>query len=373
MIPQTTDQREVRGRGIACIPNQIKRIDENYYTVKSQSGNGEYEIHSTEIGWTCSCPDHLFRGVQCKHVFAIIFSQKLRAVVEVRKIEPITSAACQFCKSENIVRCGLRHNKYGDLQVYLCKKCTKHFSINLGFERMKHNPQAITTAIHLYFSGESLRKTQDSLKLLGTQVSYQTIHNWISKYVSLMQKYLGEITPQVSDTWRTDELYLKVRGNMKYLFALMDDQTRFWISQQVADHKGTSDVRPMFREAKEYAQKKPKELISDGAHNFHEAYQKEFWTLKGPRTEHIQHIRLAGDVHNNKQERFNGEVRDREKVTRNLKSVDSPVLKGMQIYHNFVRPHMALDGKTPSEMAGIKVEGSNKWITLIQNASKGES
>ena len=34
-----------------------------------------------------------------------------------------------------------------------------------------------------------------------------------------------------------------------------------------------------------------------------------------------------------------------------------------------IRPHMSLDGKTPS-VAGIKVEGDNKWITLIQNASK---
>ncbi len=31
---------------------------------------------------------------------------------------------------------------------------------------------------------------------------------------------------------------------------------------------------------------------------------------------------------------------------------------------------MELDGKTPSEVAGIKVEGDNKWITLIQNASR---
>jgi len=29
---------------------------------------------------------------------------------------------------------------------------------------------------------------------------------------------------------------------------------------------------------------------------------------------------------------------------------------------------MTLDEKTPSEMAGIKIEGDNKWITLIQNA-----
>lgn len=31
---------------------------------------------------------------------------------------------------------------------------------------------------------------------------------------------------------------------------------------------------------------------------------------------------------------------------------------------------MALEGKTPAEMAGIKVQGDNKWITIIQNAAK---
>lgn len=50
-----------------------------------------------------------------------------------------------------------------------------------------------------------------------------------------MKTYLEKITPNVADAWRADELYLKVKGNPKYLFALMDDQTRYWIAQQVAD------------------------------------------------------------------------------------------------------------------------------------------
>jgi transposase InsO family protein len=69
-------------------------------------------------------------------------------------------------------------------------------------------------------------------------------------------------------------------------------------------------------------------------------------------------------------ERFNGEIRDREKVIRGLKKSDTPVLKGYRIYHNYVRSHEALDGRTPAEAAGIKVESENKWLTLIQNASK---
>ena len=34
---------------------------------------------------------------------------------------------------------------------------------------------------------------------------------------------------------------------------------------------------------------------------------------------------------------------------------------------------MTLEGKTPSEVAGIKVEGQNKWITLIHIAKMEDS
>ena len=69
-------------------------------------------------------------------------------------------------------------------------------------------------------------------------------------------------------------------------------------------------------------------------------------------------------------ERLNGEVRDREKVIRGIKKMNTPILTGYQLFHNYMRPHEALKGKTPSEKCGIEIDGENKWITLIQNASK---
>jgi hypothetical protein len=72
-------------------------------------------------------------------------------------------------------------------------------------------------------------------------------------------------------------------------------------------------------------------------------------------------------------ERMNGEVRDREKTMRGLKNLDSPILKGIQVYHNFIKPNEGLKGKTPAEAAGIKVEGDNKCLTIIQNSAKREN
>jgi transposase-like protein len=116
--------------------------------------------------------------------------------------------------------------------------------------------------------------------------------------------------------------------------------------------------------------KKPRTLITDGLPAYHDAYKKEFWThRKETRTEHIRHITIRGDRNNNKMERFNGEIRDREKTMRGLKTKDTPILAGYQIFHNYIRPHEGLEGKTPAETCGIKIDGKNKWLTLIQNAA----
>ena len=70
---------------------------------------------------------------------------------------------------------------------------------------------------------------------------------------------------------------------------------------------------------------------------------------------------------------MNGEIRDREKAMRGLKQKRTIILQGYQLCHNYVRPHMALDGKTPAEACGIIIEGENKWKTLIQNASQNRT
>jgi transposase-like protein len=154
---------------------------------------------------------------------------------------------------------------------------------------------------------------------------------------------------------------------MKYLFAVMDDETRFWIAQEVADTKHTHDCFNLFKQSKKLMGKQPKKIITDGLYSYAAA------EVVLDDAKHIRHIRLQGDVHNNKMERMNGEIRDREKTMRGLKTMKTDVFNGMQLYHNFIRPHEALEGKTPASACGIQIEGKNKWITLIQNASKKRS
>lgn len=64
-------------------------------------------------------------------------------------------------------------------------------------------------------------------------------------------------------------------------------------------------------------------------------------------------------------ERLNGTLRERVKVQRGWKSDKPAIAEGQRIYYNFVKPHQALKGKTPSKKAGLKVEG---WKELIEKS-----
>ena len=343
---------------------QVQVVGEGDYRVKSRRSDFLYEVKKFSFGWACSCPDHLETLADCKHIQAVQFE-----VGERHFIERPDQALCRYCDSPDVILKGTQSGR----PRLLCKSCGKFFAANLGFEGMRHGPEHVTIAVEVYFAGLSSRKTATALTNAGCPVTHQTVLNWGSRFGSMMVQYLDLVRPHLGEAWRTDELYLRIRGDRKYLFAMLDAKTRYWIARQVATHKGTDDVCPMFRKAREVAGKVPSLLISDGASNFAEAHGREYaprnYLWKDSR--HESHIRMDGDLNNNQMESFNGNtLRFREKVTRGLKREDSAILSGLQVYHNHVRPHLALGGGTPGEAAGIYLEKGNPWLAIIESAAK---
>jgi len=45
----------------------------------------------------------------------------------------------------------------------------------------------------------------------------------------------------------------------------MDDETRFWVAQQLATTKNTEDTTPLIVKGKDVAGTRPNSLINDGA------------------------------------------------------------------------------------------------------------
>jgi transposase-like protein len=184
----TTNERQQRGELIAKARRNLKRINKLTYRVRSQTNGGYYHVRTTSIGWCCECADYKFRGVKCKHIFAVEISYAIRETVQQEQeliIQPISQLACRYCNSERIVKKAIRRNKRYNIQRYLCKDCGKRFSFNIGFEKMRAPADAITSAMQLYFSGESFRNVMRFLELRGIAAASVLLSTQNASFVPL--------------------------------------------------------------------------------------------------------------------------------------------------------------------------------------------
>ena len=187
--------RELRGLAILSMGNTIRMVKEDTYVVNSQTGVGEYRVKKCSRKWYCTCPDFLDRLQDCKHIFAVKFSHKLKSDVESDSIISNNDIefkpdSCPHCESRNIIKRGIRKTKFGKIQRYFCKVCKHRFTIDNGFTRMKHTPKAITLAMDLYFKGISFRKICDHLKqFYKLEVNPTTPMRWIKKYLKILSQY----------------------------------------------------------------------------------------------------------------------------------------------------------------------------------------
>lgn len=218
-------------------------------------------VHTVE-GLKCDCQDYEGNGSDCKHIQNELETIKSSGqgfrIMERHKFE-----LCKFCNSGNLKKDGVRMNKKGDIQQYKCRDCKKRFVANYGFEQMRYGPTYITRSLQMYFTGMSVRDIADQLEQEGIDVSYRTVYNWVAKYSRMTSEYLNGIVPKVSDWFRFDEVFMNVKGEKCYLFASMDDDTRFWLGAEMADNKFQHNADSIFRETAVYAGKKPKIVISD--------------------------------------------------------------------------------------------------------------
>ncbi len=361
--------------------NKVDRINDFTYRVWSQSGEGQYIVVREGLKWKCECPDFAFNHVACKHVLAVEqFRLNERSTFPSEKgddnlCEPEESLVCKYCGSERIVKRGYRDTQKGKVQRFFCKDCKHKFVIDDGFEKMKSTPQTVTIALDLYFKGISLRAIVDHLKqFYGTEVSHVAIFKWIKKYIKLMKEYTDQLVPQVSGIWHSDEMTLNLRSSeeLRWLWNVMDNQSRFWLVSQITEKREMIDARNVLAEASNLAKIRPLAIVTDGLRAYPHAISKEFHTMKAPRTQHVRVPNIRNRSYNNNMiERLHGTIRARNKTMRGLEDdkTAQAIIDGFRTYYNFIRPHMALDGKTPSENAGMKVTSDgNKWLSLIKKA-----
>ena len=359
--------RMVRGYAIISKGDVPKQIDKNTYSIASQNGNGEYIVKMGKI-CSCSCPDNTDRKKDCKHIHAIRFYSEFNNKVKIENKGIVSEKRiCPYCKSENTIGYGKRITKSGQKQIYKCKDCNQKFIEEKDFQRYKGNGKITTMILDLYFKGISLRGIQDHLKqFYNMELDHSNILRRIQKYSIVINDYVKTLTPKVADVWNHDEMKIQAGGQWKWLWNIMDEDTKFLITTKVSTHAKTLDSRKFFAQAREQVNKQPQFLLTDGRHPLTKSIEKEL-----PNALHVRLASLTDKRQNNQNiERLNGTVRERIKTMRGFDNEDSAEIltSGYRNYYNFIKVHGTI-GTTPATKAGIGInlEG-NKWMTLLKKS-----
>lgn len=242
------------------------QFEQTKFRVKSQTNPDKFYIVSrTGNGLSCVSRSHHKKSrLQAQLVLEIIMKNKCYKNNTFKIMERAKLKLCKYCDSGRIKKDGMRQTKKGNIQRFKCLDCKKRFSANFGFEKMRYNESLITGALQMYYSGMSVRDIENHYEMLGIDVDHSSIYDWICKYSTIVSEYLNEIVPRTGNWVRADEVWIKVAGEQKYLFASMDDDTRYWLASDMADTKLQHNADKLLKLTKKAIDKNPNQFITDG-------------------------------------------------------------------------------------------------------------
>jgi transposase-like protein len=168
---------------------------------------------------------------------------------------------------------------------------------------------------------------------------------------------------KTSDIWVVDETVIELDNKNAWFWDIIDKRTKFLLASHVSYTRGLQDVILVLSKAVDNASQPPRFIVSDGMM----AYPKGIEQVFGADSKHIRMVHMTHEINLNIIERFHGTVKQRTKVMRGLKSIGSAklILGGFVTHYNFLRPHMALEDRTPAEVAGIRLPFKN-WEGLVR-------
>lgn len=345
--------------------DQIVVRSPNEYAVRSQSRpETVYVVTVSRNRWSCGCTFHRESGgLACVHILAVKFRAGFTEAV---KAAPEIGAACGRCHSSYTIQTGRRLNKSGAVRRFRCKTCGAYFSGAEGFHKRRANPDMIAKALDLYFRGTSLRQVAEHFEqAYGLKVSAMTVYRWVTHYSKVAAEWLDAQKATVGDVWHVDETVVNVNGDHRYLWNVMDRETRFLLATSVSQARSISETRAPLERAKAATDSRPVEVRTDGMRAYPWAIKTEF----GPGVHRrVPSIRAAES--NNRVERLHGSERQRTKVMRAFDNDGgcAALSEGWRVHYDMVRTHMAL-GKTPGEAAGLPALPGFKWRALLDLAA----
>jgi len=265
---------------------------------------------------------------------------------------------CKYCGNENLWKNG----SLNGVQYYLCPKCKNRANGHPTFPHGKHDKLTVVQALTYYYKGMSFRNVQKTFnELIDINISTSTLHDWVIKYTNLIIPFVKELNPtNIGDSWFADETMIKMHGKNKWLWAIIDEDTRYLLACNFTTSRTTKDAEKLFYEAYIHSGRKPFVISTDKLQAYVGAFKRVFYSRFGKDAAyHLQSQGFKSPTNTNLIERWHEYIKQRTKIMRHFKRSDTAdtILQGIIINYNFLWKHSTINYQPPSKVAGIDFNG----------------
>ncbi|WP_376093807.1 IS6 family transposase [Roseomonas sp. CCTCC AB2023176] len=134
--------------------------------------------------------------------------------------------------------------------------------------------EIIRHAVWLYYLFSlSLRDIELLLAERGITVTHESIRRWVLRFGSEFAGKLRKRRPRPGDTWHLDEVFLRINGELHYLWRAVD-QDGVELDILVQPRRNASAAKRFFRRLLVGLKYKPKRLVTDGLRSYGVAHRE---------------------------------------------------------------------------------------------------
>jgi putative transposase len=169
----------------------------------------------------------------------------------------------------------------------------------------------IAHCVWLYFRFPlSFREVEELMLERGVLVSHETVRRWCAKFGQVYANGLRRRRPRPGDRWLLDEVFVKIYGELKYLWRAVDADGAV-LDILVQNRRDKAAARRFFRRLLKRTRTVPRVIVTDKLRSYRAAHREVM-----PSVEHRSHKGL-----NNRAENSHQPTRERERAMKGFRGV----------------------------------------------------
>ncbi|MEV7960089.1 IS6 family transposase [Streptomyces sp. NPDC088141] len=180
-----------------------------------------------------------------------------------------------------------------------------------SYKGHRYPVEVISHCVWLYFRFPlSFREVEELMLQRGIIVSYDTVRRWCLKFGQAYADGLRRRWPRLGDKWHLDEVFIKVNGELKYLWRAVDQDGNV-LDILVRNRRDKTAARRFFRRLIKKTRTVPRVVVTDKLRSYSAAHREVM-----PSVEHRSHKGL-----NNRAENSHQPTRQCERAMKGFRSV----------------------------------------------------